>query len=441
MAAFPTSVATDSDLYVAVNATSTQLTDNPLTSGATTVNVVSTTGFPAVGFISIENEIILYTGVTATSFTGCSRGADGTSATSHVQNSQVFHNVIAAHHNVLKNEVIAVETFLDTHIGKSTAVTAAEFERLSGVTSPIQTQLGTKIDTAGTGLSKTGTTLNLVTPVTIANGGTNSSTALSNNRVIRSTSGSIVEAAAITAARALISDANGIPTHSSVTDTELGYVSGVTSAIQTQLNNLPQADGWTPANETWTYASATTFTVTGDVTAKYQKGDKIKLTQTTAKYFYIVSVSFSGSTTITITGGTDYTLANAAITSPFYSKTNFPQGFPARHNYTPTYTGSASMTYTSVTTTIAAFNVVNGVVHVWHESTGTISNADVTVSFTVPITTAVTQGSKVFFATADTNGVGKASVGTTTASVLKDSEGNWTNGSGRRLATYVSYAF
>lgn len=70
----------------------------------------------------------------------------------------------------------------------------------------------------------------------IANGGTNSSTALSNNRVMTSSGGAIVEAAAITADRALISDSNGIPTHSAVTATELGYVSGVTSSIQTQLD-------------------------------------------------------------------------------------------------------------------------------------------------------------------------------------------------------------
>lgn len=44
------------------------------------------------------------------------------------------------------------------------------------------------------------------------------------------------DAAAITANRALISDANGIPAHSTVTATELGYSSGVTSNIQTQLN-------------------------------------------------------------------------------------------------------------------------------------------------------------------------------------------------------------
>jgi hypothetical protein len=76
----------------------------------------------------------------------------------------------------------------------------------------------------------------------IANGGTASSTALNNNRIMKSSSGAIVEAAAITASRALVSDANGIPTHSTVTTTEIDYVSGVTSAIQTQLNNKQPLD-------------------------------------------------------------------------------------------------------------------------------------------------------------------------------------------------------
>ncbi len=58
------------------------------------------------------------------------------------------------------------------------------------------------------------------------------------NRLAYFTAAQVIDdAAAITAARALISDANGIPTHSATTSTELGYVSGVTSAIQTQLNN------------------------------------------------------------------------------------------------------------------------------------------------------------------------------------------------------------
>jgi len=42
--------------------------------------------------------------------------------------------------------------------------------------------------------------------------------------------------AALTASRALQSDGSGVISASSVTSTELGYVSGVTSAIQTQLN-------------------------------------------------------------------------------------------------------------------------------------------------------------------------------------------------------------
>jgi hypothetical protein len=102
------------------------------------------------------------------------------------------------------------------------ATTSAEIGHVSGVTSGIQAQLNGKEPT--------------ITTLPISKGGTNSSTALNNNRVMQSSGGAIVEAAAITANRALVSDANGIPTQSVVTTTELGYVSGVTSAIQTQLD-------------------------------------------------------------------------------------------------------------------------------------------------------------------------------------------------------------
>lgn len=46
----------------------------------------------------------------------------------------------------------------------------------------------------------------------------------------------LTKLAATTASRALVSDASGFVSASAVTSTELGYVSGVTSAIQTQLN-------------------------------------------------------------------------------------------------------------------------------------------------------------------------------------------------------------
>jgi hypothetical protein len=117
MAIFPTAISTDSDLFVAVNMVSTQLTDNPLTIGATTVNVVDASAFPSVGYLSIDNEIIKYAAKTATSFTSCTRSADGSVAAAHVQNSQIFHNVIAAHHNALKEEIKAVEQNISDRLG------------------------------------------------------------------------------------------------------------------------------------------------------------------------------------------------------------------------------------------------------------------------------------------------------------------------------------
>lgn len=101
--------------------------------------------------------------------------------------------------------------------------------------------------------------------------------------------------------------------------------------------------GWITAGETWTYASASTFTISGDRTGVYQKGDKIKLTQTTVKYFYILSATYSApNTTVTVTAGTDYTIANAAITANYFSKAATPQGFPDWFNYTITWAGFSS---------------------------------------------------------------------------------------------------
>lgn len=96
-------------------------------------------------------------------------------------------------------------------------------------------------------------------PVPISQGGTGSTTALSNNRVIVSSSDAYAEAAAITASRALISDANGIPVHATTTSTEIGYVNGVTSALQTQLNAKAALAGATFTGDV--YVSGTTISL------------------------------------------------------------------------------------------------------------------------------------------------------------------------------------
>ena len=76
--------------------------------------------------------------------------------------------------------------------------TAAELNYVDGVTSNIQTQLNGKAASSHTHAAS--------------------------------------QITGLTASRALVSDANGHPTVSAVTSTELGYLDGVTSAIQTQLN-------------------------------------------------------------------------------------------------------------------------------------------------------------------------------------------------------------
>ena len=134
----------------------------------------------------------------------------------------------------IENADIKAGAAIDASKIANGSVSNAEFQYLDGVTSAIQTQIDGKEPS--------------FTTLPISKGGTNSGTALSNNRVIRSSGGAIVEAAAITASRALVSDANGIPTHSATTSTELGYVSGLTSAVQTQLDSKVNASGGTLTN-------------------------------------------------------------------------------------------------------------------------------------------------------------------------------------------------
>lgn len=60
-----------------------------ITATATTITVDSTNKFPEQGRIKIEQEEILYTGKTATTFTGCTRGARGTKKATHADNTTV----------------------------------------------------------------------------------------------------------------------------------------------------------------------------------------------------------------------------------------------------------------------------------------------------------------------------------------------------------------
>jgi len=64
----------------------------PLNASNTTISVTSTTGFSnATGTVLINQELATYTSNTATTFTGATRGANGTIATSHSNGSIVYN--------------------------------------------------------------------------------------------------------------------------------------------------------------------------------------------------------------------------------------------------------------------------------------------------------------------------------------------------------------
>jgi len=70
--------------------TATTTLNGTINSSATTVVVNSTTGFAAAGRILIDSELITYSGKTSTDFTGCTRGALGTTAAAHTTGASVF---------------------------------------------------------------------------------------------------------------------------------------------------------------------------------------------------------------------------------------------------------------------------------------------------------------------------------------------------------------
>lgn len=145
-AKWPTSAATDADLSVAVNSLQTTLSagiDNVVVS----IPLTSTTGFPAAGYVTIDNEVISYTGVSGGNLTGAVRGADGTSAAAHLAAAPVSATIVAAHHNSLKDEMKAVEGDLFNAISAITpsaagATATTLYNRFQHLTNQIKVGFG-----------------------------------------------------------------------------------------------------------------------------------------------------------------------------------------------------------------------------------------------------------------------------------------------------------
>jgi hypothetical protein len=142
------------------------------------------------------------------------------------------------------------------------SVSNAEYQYLGGVTSDIQTQLNAKEATISAGttgqyyrgdksfqtLDKTAVGLGNVDNTSDANKpvSTATQTALDGKQATITGAATTIDTEDLTASRALVSDGSGKVAVSDVTTTELGYLDGVTSAVQTQINSkISTYDGTT----------------------------------------------------------------------------------------------------------------------------------------------------------------------------------------------------
>jgi hypothetical protein len=97
------------------------------------------------------------------------------------------------------------------------------------------------------------------------------------------------------------------------------------------------------AGNVFSYLSPTSIIAYSyEIAHLFPVGTKIKFQQSGQKYFYVLSaVESGGNTTLTVTGGSDYTVANAEITEFYYSH-GLAYGFPEWFNYSATWTAATT---------------------------------------------------------------------------------------------------
>jgi hypothetical protein len=126
---FPTSQDDNSTLFEVVNNLVTTLAAN-IDNVVASIDLSDASAFPSTGgFFSIGTEVIHYESKTGNTMNNCTRGADGSTATSHNIGDAVSMRVIAIHHNRLKDAIIALETWALGGGGGSGAGMIKEFNQ------------------------------------------------------------------------------------------------------------------------------------------------------------------------------------------------------------------------------------------------------------------------------------------------------------------------
>jgi hypothetical protein len=203
--------------------------------------------------------------------------------------------------------------------------------------------------------------------------------------------------------------------------------------------------GWGLAHETWTRTGNHTFTLSGDETATYRKGAKIRYKDGGSYEYGVIASSThaAGTTTITLITNTDYAMAAATITDKYISYIENPEGFPHYFNWDAAPAGFSA--------------VPTGQTYRWHvkgktifceyvELTNGTSNA---TTFTASGPVVPLQGVTAVGGTLVDNGAlrtvaGRVTMGAGSTAIAFRTDmanGAWTNANGKRAVCYWSYEF
>lgn len=278
---FPVSLDTAVTLFEVANRAFTTLSGS-IGASDLSIGVANGSLLPSTGAVTLTDSLtaptkiehVIYTVNSSNTLTVPSggRGFGGSTAQSWSGTVYVRVRALAQHHSTLRGAIIALETKLGT--GSATA-------------------------TANTVLRGTGS-------------GTTDFGTISNAYVASDAAIALSKLATVTASRALISDVSGVVSASAVTATELGYVGGVTSAIQTQI------DGKQPLDSDLTAIAALTTTAFGRGLLTESSASTLKTTLSLGNVENTALSTWTGSTNLTTLGTITSGTWNGAVIGAAY---------------------------------------------------------------------------------------------------------------------------
>lgn len=136
-------------------------------------------------------------------------------------------------------------------------------------------------------------------------------------------------------------------------------------------------------DESWSYNAANKITVPAGAAGIYKSGDQVRLKQGGSyKYYSIITVA---DTLLTVTGGSDYTVADATITDAAICKIG-GVGHPVTFNWSPDFSDNTTLTYTSRTIVSAKFLIIRKTIQYWLNVKGTTGGStSAYLNFRLPI--------------------------------------------------------